>query len=183
MGIELRALIFLLLMLLFAPLSTADASGSLSRYRLGSGDMIEILVFNEEELSIKSRLSDTGTISFPLLGEMKISGMTMGELEGYVVGLLKGEEKYLINPKVTVSVVEYRQIFVTGEVEEPGSYAFIPGLTVRKAISIAGGSTRRASKTKIFIINDNDPSEKQHKVILKDLVQAGDTITVEESFF
>jgi polysaccharide biosynthesis/export protein VpsN len=175
--------LLLMFILQFVPLLTAHADGNLSRYRIGSGDMVEISVFNEEELTTKSRLSDTGSISFPLLGEVKISGMTIGEMEAHVVSLLKGEDKYLIDPKVTVSIIEYRQIFVTGEVEKPGSYDYIPGLTVRKAISIAGGMTRRASEDKIYIINDTDPSEQQNRVSLKDLVQAGDTITVDESFF
>ncbi|MBF0445074.1 MAG: polysaccharide biosynthesis/export family protein, partial [Magnetococcales bacterium] len=87
--------------MLFAPIAYGDSS--LSKYHLGSGDMIDIRVFDESKLSFKTTLSDTGTISFPLLGELKISGMTPGELEDYLVDQLKGEDKYLINPKVSVS--------------------------------------------------------------------------------
>ncbi len=164
-------------------MSRLEADSAMSQYRLGSGDLIDIRVFNETKLSIKTTLSDTGTISYPLLGELQVAGMTVGELEKHLVFLLKGEDKYLINPKVTVSVSKYRKIFITGEVKKPGSYTYMPGLTVRKSISLAGGFTRRASMNKIFRINGNDPNETQHKVDLHDIVNAGDTITVEESFF
>ncbi|MBF0381987.1 MAG: polysaccharide export protein [Magnetococcales bacterium] len=167
--------------MLFTPIAYGDSS--LSKHRLGSGDTIDIRVFNESKLSVKTTLTDTGTISFPLLGELKISGMTVGELEDFLVDQLKGEDKYLINPKVTVSISKYRTIFVTGEVNKPGSYTYIPGLTVRKAISLAGGFTRRASMKKIYRNNDGDHRDRQNKVSLNDLINAGDTITVEESFF
>ncbi|MBF0445140.1 MAG: SLBB domain-containing protein, partial [Magnetococcales bacterium] len=71
----------------------------------------------------------------------------------------------------------------TGEVTKPGSYTYIPGLTVRKAISLAGGFTRRASMKRIYRNNDSDHRDRQSKVSLNDLINAGDTITVEESFF
>ena len=94
---------------------------------------------------------------------------------------------------MTVSIVEYRPFYVTGEVEKPGSYAFHPGLTIDKAISIAGGFTERASKGKIFVMHDQSPYEsiaedaqrsKEKKTVkLYDVVQPGDVITVEQSFF
>jgi polysaccharide export outer membrane protein len=154
----------------------------LSSYKLGSGDMISIRVLGEDDLKReKVRLSDAGTISFPVLGEIKVKGMTVGALEEYVTNGLKG--RYLVNPQVTVSIDEYRNFFVNGQVEKPGGYPFSPGLTVRKAISIAGGFRERASREKIDIIHDDDPTQTPKRVNLNTPVLPGDILTVEESFF
>src|SRR3954469_7286391 len=158
------------------------ASSELSTYKLGSGDMISIRVLGEEDLKReKVRLSDAGTISFPVLGEIKVQGMTVGALEDYITKGLKG--RYLLNPQVNVAIDEYRNFFVNGMVEKPGGYAYSPGLTVRKAITLAGGFKERASRDKINIIRDDDPKQTARKVDMNASVLPGDILTVEESFF
>ena len=155
---------------------------SISNYRLGSGDVISIQVLGEEDLKReKIRLSDAATISYPILGEIKLFGKTVAELETLIRTGLSG--RYLINPQVTVTINEYRSFYINGQVEKPGGYQFIPGLTVRKAISVAGGFKERASKEKIFVIRDGDRSQKSTRVSQDELVHPGDIITVEESFF
>jgi len=162
--------------------SSSKTVSELSSYRLASGDVISIQVFGEEDLSReKIRLSDAGTISYPVLGEIRVLGITAGDLEQFITNGLRG--KYLVNPKVSVSIQEYRQFFVNGQVEKPGGYSYIPGLTVRKAISLAGGFKERADKGKIFIIHDSDSSQKSDRVDQGANVLPGDIITVEESFF
>ena len=157
-------------------------SDAISNYRLGSGDVISIQVLGEEDLRRdKIRLSDAATISYPILGEIKLFGKTVAELETLIRDGLKG--RYLVNPQVTVAIVEYRSFFINGEVVRPGGYAYIPGLTVRKAISLAGGFKERASKEKIFVIRDNDRSQTSKRVSQDETVHPGDIITVEESFF
>lgn len=160
-------------------LQANSADIALSEYQLGSGDHVSIHVFGEENLSLDVILSDAGTISYPFLGELLIKGKTLGELESMIVLGLKGP--YLIDPKVNVTVIEYRQFYIHGEVKESGGYAFQPGLTVRKAVTLAGGFTERASKNKIYIVRDgkSDPIW----VELNARVTPGDTITVEDSFF
>lgn len=167
-----------------APAATKDANpaDTLSRYQLGSGDVITIVVFGEEDLKReKIRLTDAGTISYPVLGELRVLGLTVGELEKIITDGLRG--RYLVNPRVSVSVDEYRPFFISGQVERGGSYPFQPGLTVRKAVSIAGGFKERASKEKIFVVHDKHKDEKPIKVDLDTAILPGDTITVEESFF
>lgn len=165
-----------------ASATTAKAVSPLSSYHLGSGDVISIQVFGEEDLSReKIRLSDAGTISYPVLGEIRVLGLTAGELEQLVTNGLRG--KYLVNPKVSVSIQEYRQFFVNGQVEKPGGYSYLPGLTVRKAVSLAGGFKERADKDKIFIIHDTDSGQKPQRADQNAIVLPGDIITVEESFF
>jgi protein involved in polysaccharide export with SLBB domain len=154
----------------------------LSSYKLGSGDMISIRVLGEDDLKReKVRLSDAGTLSFPVLGEIKVKGMTVGALEQYITKSLKG--RYLLNPQVNVSIDEYRNFFVNGMVEKPGGYPFSPGLTVRKAISIAGGFRERAAREKISVIRDDDATQTPKRVDLNATVQPGDILTIEESFF
>ena len=154
----------------------------LSSYKLGSGDMISIRVLGEEDLKRERvRLSDAGTVSFPVLGEIRVKGLTVGALEDYITKGLRG--RYLLNPQVNISIDEYRNFFVNGMVEKPGGYPFSPGLTVRKAISIAGGFKERASREKINIIRDDDLTQTPRKVDLNVSVQPGDILTIEESFF
>jgi protein involved in polysaccharide export with SLBB domain len=82
-----------------------------------------------------------------------------------------------------VSIDEYRNFFVNGQVEKPGGYPYSPGLTVRKAISIAGGFKERAARDKISIIRDDDSTQTPKKVDQNAIVFPGDILTVEESFF
>lgn len=157
------------------------AKAGLPDYELGTGDMIRIQVYDEDDLYLESRVSDRGTISYPFLGELKVTGYTSKQLAEIISSRLKGD--YLINPKVSVDIMEYREFYVNGEVEAPGGYPFQPGVTVRKAISIAGGFKERASKEKINVIHDDDPNGEPKPVRLDEFILPGDIITVEESFF
>jgi polysaccharide export outer membrane protein len=82
-----------------------------------------------------------------------------------------------------VSIIEYRNFYVNGEVENSGGFPFKPGLNVRKAISLAGGFTDRASKRNIFIVHDDDDGKTPNRVTLNSSVKPGDSITIEQSFF
>jgi len=158
------------------------STSELSVYKLGVGDVISVQVIGEDDLKReKIRLSDAGTLSFPYLGEIRVRGLTVGALEELITKGLKG--RYLLNPQVTVTIHEYRNFFVNGQVDKPGGYAFVPGLTVRKAISMAGGFKERASKEKINVIREDDVKGLPQRVQLEGPVQPGDIITVEESFF
>jgi protein involved in polysaccharide export with SLBB domain len=158
------------------------APPELSTYKLGAGDVISIRVLGEDDLKRDHvKLSDAGTLSVPVLGEIRVKGMTVGALEDYITKGLKG--RYLLNPQVTVSIDEYRNFYVNGMVEKPGGYPYSPGLTVRKAVSIAGGFKERAARDKINVIHDDDPKQVSHKVDLGTVLLPGDILTVEESFF
>lgn len=154
---------------------------SLDAYRLNSGDKISITVFDEEDLSIEVAISDMGAISYPFIGEIKVKGMTPVELEELVTRELKGP--YLVDPKVRVSILAYRPFYIHGEVKESGGYPYQPGLTLRRAITLAGGLTERASKNKITVIRDTDKQKRSMKIGMDDLVYPGDTITIEQGLF
>lgn len=160
----------------------------LTGYTLGAGDLITISVYDEEDLSLEVRIGLSGQISYPLLGDIAVSGLSPKQLEDKLVAGLKGP--YLIDPSVTVSILEYRPFYVIGEVKKPGGYPFHPGLTVDKAISISGGFTERASKSNIFVVHDSgnleqkrSDNDEKEAVKLFDVIQPGDVITIEQSFF
>jgi len=156
-------------------------------YRLGAGDLISISVYDEPDLSLELRIGLSGTVSYPLLGDVEVDGLSPKELEMKLIEKLKGP--YLVDPSVSVSIMEYRPFYVTGEVEKPGSYSFHPGLTMERAISIAGGFTERASKSRIYVVHDkadddsNGQSIQKVKAKLSDVVRPGDVITIEQGFF
>jgi polysaccharide export outer membrane protein len=176
-----------LVMLLATSVIKADVHAQvsdqiISSYELASGDVIRISVFGEADLSFESiRLNDSGSFSYPFLGEVTARGLTAAQLENRIREGLLGD--YLIDPRVTVSVLEYRQFFISGEVRNSGGYAFQPGLTVRRAIALAGGLTDRASQRRITIIRDNDPSKRPEQATLETLVRPGDSINIDQGFF
>ncbi len=154
---------------------------NVSDYRLGAGDKLNITVFGEKELSMEIRLSDAGSFLYPFLGEVQAKNKTISELQFLLTSSLK--DGYLVDPKVYVGILEYRPFFINGEVGKPGGFAYQPGLTVRKAISLAGGLTPRASLTKIYVVHENDPTGTPRLTTLNAVIQPGDTITIEQSFF
>ena len=155
------------------------AQPATTNYTLNTGDRIAIEVFDEPELSVSALVDDSGALSYPLLGAVQVAGLTVRQLESSITEGLRG--RFLINPRVSVAMVEYRPFFVRVEVEKPGNYAFTPGLTVEKSVSIAGGFTDRASPTKFFITSDIDG--KRRSAAMGDRVAPGDIIEIEESFF
>ena len=177
---------FIPILLLFALVSLSgftsfSVAAEKSRYSLGPGDLLSINVFGEDDLSLKEiRVGTNGMISFPLLGEVSVRSMTVRELENVLIRQLK--DGYLKKPVVTVSVIEYRLFYINGEVKKPGGYNFVEGLTIQKAVALAGGFTERASKDKITIETEAAPG-KIKKVGLNNVVNPGDVITIDESFF
>lgn len=161
---------------------STGAEGALSVYRLAPGDMISVRVLGEDELSReKVRLTDAGTVPMPAIGEVRVRGLTIGEVERAVADRLRG--RYLVDPKVSVVVDEYRPFYLNGMVGKPGAYPYQPGITVRKAASLAGGFHERASLSKIFVIRENSVEKKPVRIELDAEVFPGDIVTVEESFF
>jgi polysaccharide biosynthesis/export protein VpsN len=170
------------LFLLIATMASAQVG---NRYTLALNDVISITVFDEPDLTFpRLTITESGEISFPYLGEIDVKGKTALQLQEIIAERLKPD--YLVNPKVTVSIVEYRPFFLTGEVAKPGSLSYQPGLTLRQAITLAGGMTERASASRITVISELEAGGAKAapiKVALDYLIKPGDTITIEESFF
>lgn len=162
----------------FSAMSTAAVE---QNYRLAEGDRILIRVYGEDDMTVDTRLGDTGIISYPFLGDIQVRGLTVAELTQRIVRGLKGP--YLVDPSVSVDIVEYRPFFLNGEVNKPGAIPYQPGMTLRKAIAMAGGFTERANRKNAEIISAAGDGQKVGSVSLDDIVHPGDIITVKQSFF
>ncbi len=172
---------FIFFTLMCSSLAAQQGNLSMSQYQLGSGDRVSISVFGQDDLSMEVRLPDVGTINYPFLGEIKLVGMTAAEVEQLIYDGLLGD--YLINPSVSVSIIEYRPFFIDGEVKRPGGYPYQPGLSVNKAAALAGGYTERAARDKITIVREKDGQTFEFTVTVSDMIQPGDIITINQRFF
>lgn len=152
-----------------------------SDYRLGAGDHISIMVYGEEDLELDAKLGESGVINYPYLGAIKVAGLTTSEVENKIEQGLRGD--YLVNPSVHVSIEDYRPFYIFGEVKTPGSYPYEPGLTVDRAVALAGGLTERASMKGITVSRRINGKEVKLPVKLNSHVMAGDTVFVDDTFF
>lgn len=161
--------------------SQARPAGT-SDYRVDTGDRVSVNVYQESDLSVTGvRVKTNGTISYPLLGDLHVSGLTSQEVHDLVKkSLLDG---YLKKPNITVSIDSYRLYFIKGEVKRPGGYSFVDGLTIAKAVALAGGYTVRASQSSISLVRESDPEVPLESVRSNTPINPGDIITVGESFF
>ncbi|WP_286233813.1 polysaccharide biosynthesis/export family protein [Thalassotalea sediminis] len=166
-----------LVVLLLIYTSFANASD----YQLGSGDSIAITVYNEPDLTTKVRINKSGKITFPFLNELHVHGLTTKQLALKIKKGLLGD--YLINPQVSVSIVEYRPFFIHGQVKMPGGYPFQDDLTLDKAIAIAGGLAARASKTQWKITRVVNGKTVLLNADVATLILPDDIIEIEQSFF
>ncbi|MEO5366762.1 MAG: polysaccharide export protein [Magnetococcus sp. WYHC-3] len=151
------------------------------QYRVGPGDVVEIDVQDEEEFSVKAKVLSDGTINYPYIGELKVGGLALSQLEQLLTAKLKAD--YLVNPRVSVSISDFRKFYVNGEVGRSGEFSYAPGLTVRKAITLAGGFSDRANERGITVIRGDDSSQQQVPIGLDDPVFPDDLITVPEGFW
>lgn len=172
--------IMLRVFMVFAFFSMQLHAEDADNYILGPGDSIVIQVFGQDDMKIETQLTDSGTINYPFLGTLKVTGMTIKQVEQRIYSGLKGD--YFVEPSVFVGIVQYRPFYIHGEVKKPGGYPYQPGMTVNQAVALAGGLTERASKEKIFISREGE-KEKNTQGDLNSRINAGDTITIEQRFF
>ena len=170
---------WLLLVLLLPGLMVHAWADQAANYRLGPGDQIKISVLHEDNLSMDVRLSDQGTISYPMLGTINVGGKTTREVEQMIGSALRGT--YLVDPRVSVNIMEFRKFFVGGAVHSPGGFPFAPGMTIHEAIAMAGGLTEKGSDPQVLVIHENDPYRTPKPVHLQEEVRPGDHIEVKEA--
>lgn len=152
-----------------------------SEYRTGSGDKLRITVFGHDDLSGDFLVDGSGYIALPLIGKIKAGDRTSREIELAIIGKL--EPDYLKNPRVGVEILNYRPFYILGEVQNPGSYPYVDGMTVINAIALAGGYTYRGRENKLLIIRAKDPERKKQPANHDTVVLPGDVIEVPERFF
>jgi protein involved in polysaccharide export with SLBB domain len=163
-------------------------------YILAPNDLIDIKVFQEDDLESKLRLSKDGTITFPLIGQVRIGGKTPQEAARTIRDALA--RGYLINPQVTVNVLSFTKYRVTvlGQVQKPGTYDFPDRekFSLLEAIGLAGGYTRGANPARVVVKRVVEGLEKVFRVNAKTMASGeiatfeivpGDVVTVAESRF
>lgn len=166
-----------------------------SAYILSPNDVVQMKVYQEDDMETKVRIGKDGTASFPLIGAVQIGGRSVEQAAAVVSQML--DRDYLVNPQVTLSVVEYskRRFTVLGQVQKPGTFE-IPSeesATLLQAIAMAGGYTRLANPGKVTITRVHGGQKMSYTLDARSLasdanakafdVQADDTITVHERFF
>jgi protein involved in polysaccharide export with SLBB domain len=157
------------------------AISDISSYKLGPGDALRVTVFRHEDLSGQFTLDGEGYFAMPLVGEILGGGRTARQLEDDVEVALKSGG-YLIEPQVSIEVLNYRPFYIIGEVNNPGSFAYVNGMTVINAVALAGGFTYRADQDDI-VISRGGSSGPEIEGALDTRVLPGDIIEVQERFF
>lgn len=162
-------------------LVSTSAPAPAGEYRLGTGDKVRVVVFNEPSLSGEFQVDDSGTMSLPLVGTLKAAGLTTRDVERELTQKLKGG--FVRDPKVSAEVANYRPFYVIGEVEKPGEYPYRSGLSILAAGAIAGGFTYRASRSNVFIKRASEPFERELPLGPATIILPGDVIRVPERYF
>jgi len=160
------------------PAADTDA---VSGYQLGPRDRISVTVFNHSDLSGEYVLDGDGRFSMPLIGVVDAGGKTPVELEAVLVNRFKPD--YLVNPRISIEVRNYRPYYLIGEVRSTGSFPYVAGITYLTAIAMAGGYTYRAKKDVVYVIRADDPEQEEIKLDANEKVQPGDIIRVAERLF
>ncbi len=173
-------------------LSSLSAFGAASDYKIQAEDVIKIVVFDEPELTLETRVHGSGTITYPLLEDVHVAGKTARQVQETIRSLLAKD--YLVKPQVTINILEYsaQNFSVMGQVRAPGSYPLPPEkkIGVAEAIAYAGGLAPNAKKGQIKVFRDGKEYKFDFDDLLKSqdpkkkfLVKPGDVIRVPERFF
>lgn len=161
----------------------AEAPSQPPQYRIVAGDKMRITVLDEEQLSGEHTVTSEGDISFPLLGDLEAAGKTIGEFRDGLMQRLS--PSYLVDPRISVEILNYRPVYVLGEVEKAGEFKYAAELTATQAIALAGGYTYRADRSRIFVRRAGEQQEVTYELRSDRAVylSPGDTVRVGERYF
>jgi protein involved in polysaccharide export with SLBB domain len=160
-----------------APLASAPGAA----YQLGPGDKLRIQTFGEDRLSGEFTIDGEGRIAFPLLGQVPAAKQTADELQSALTASLARQA--LRSPQVTVEVMNYRPVYILGEVTRPGEFPFSSDLSVFALVAKAGGFTYRANQHRVFIRHAGENVEVAYKLDAATPVRPGDTVRVGDRVF
>jgi len=141
-----------------------------SEYKIGPQDLIRIDVWKEPDISRTIPVRPDGKISLPLLSDVQAAGLTAMQL---AASLRDSLSKYLTNPQVTVTVTEInsRRVYLTGEVNHGGALPLLPNMTVLQALSSGGGFTQFAKTKDIYVLRTEDGKQVKHPFNYKEVVK------------
>ena len=168
------------------PPETTDTS-------VGPGDLFDVRIYGEEDLSSDFRVAEDGTIDFPYLGRVEVADLSPGEIADLLESRLQSAG-VLVSPEVSVLVTEYnsKRVSITGAVRNPGSYSLRPGLTALQAIGDAGGTTDLANRDAATVTRRVDGRMRRYSIPLDRItmgtsddirIRSGDIIFVPERPF
>ena len=158
----------------------ADASTGTNTYQLGTGDKLRIIVYGEDDLGGQYDIDSTGQARLPLVGQVQAAGLTVRQFEQQVKAKL--DQGYLKDARVSVEVSNYRPFYILGEVNKPGEYAYVNGMSVLTAVALAGGYTYRANESEVYV-RRSGATEEQSVNADQTKINPGDIIRVPERFF
>ncbi|HXP73330.1 MAG TPA: polysaccharide biosynthesis/export family protein [Stellaceae bacterium] len=148
---------------------------------LGPGDRIHITVYGQDLMTNDYLVDRDGSIALPLAGRIVIGGMVTADAEAAIrKKLVKG---IVVDPNVTVDVIQYRPIYVIGEVNKPGAYDYTSNIVMINAVALAGGFTYRARKDGVTVLRGSEASEQRYRATQTTALQPGDVVLVPERFF
>jgi polysaccharide export outer membrane protein len=150
-------------------------------YRLGTGDKVRVIVFDETDLGGEFQIDDGGYIRLPLVGQLKAAGNSPRDLETHIAAALA--DGYLNAPRVSVEVTEYRPFYIIGEVNKPGQYAYVNDMTALNAVALGGGYTGKASDSSVYIRHEGETEERQFPVDASTKIHPGDVVRVPQTAF
>ncbi|MEF2552441.1 polysaccharide biosynthesis/export family protein [Aurantimonas sp. A2-1-M11] len=165
----------------YKPVSPAFHAMLNQPYRMDSGDVLRVTVFEQAGLTGAYPVDKAGYVAFPLVGSIPARGRTTTQIEGEIADRLRNG--YLNDPDVTAQVETYRPFFIMGEVATGGQYAYFPGMTVQKAIAVAGGFSPRAEQGTVDITRQVGKRIVSGRVLVSDPILPGDTVYVRERWF
>lgn len=163
------------------PAIETAAPANATAYLLGSGDELRVIVYGEEDLSGEFRIGGEGAVSLPLIGSVGAAGLSIREFESQIAIAL--QDGYLLDPRVSVEVLNFRPFYIIGEVENGGEYPYTHGMSVLNAVAVAGGYTYRANRRRVFITRAAGVEEIEVTANRVESVRPGDIIRVPERFF
>jgi polysaccharide export outer membrane protein len=164
------------------PVMTSECRNGRGAYRLGAGDKIRVIVLQDSEFSGDYEVNGMGAISVRVLGPIQVGGMTLQDLEEQLRERYRSGG-YLISPRLSVELVAMRPYYIVGEVSRPGQFPYVSCLHVIQAIAIAGGYTRRASKSNVTIKRYFASTAEEQYVTEDTLVEPGDVLRIPERYF
>ena len=176
----------LCLLLVLLPLAACSLNGKTTTYSLeprnvytlGGGDMIRVKVYGDETVTGTYKVDDAGTVSMPLIGQLYVSGKTTAETAAAIAAALANG--FVRNPDVAVEIEAYRPFFIQGAVQGAGQFPYVSGMTVRAAVSTAGGYTDTAQRQRATIYRKAGGQMQKRVVDLDFPIYPGDTIVIAE---
>jgi len=147
-------------------------------YMLDTGDVLRVTVYGDETLTNSYAVTDKGTISLPLAGQVAVRGQSLVTVERMIREVLANG--YMINPQVSVEVAAYRPFFIEGAVTASGQYPYVYGMTARAAVATAGGFAQYAEQRRVTVYRRLGKTVTKLQLTLDNLIMPGDTVVVAE---